>query len=54
MRTKGETYNAEGLLVQFIILLSLDGDGLRSSCDVDRTLSLLPSGCFSLKYQKTH
>lgn len=56
----GGTHNAEGLLVEFVVLFPLDGDGLRSSCDVDWTLSLLPFGCFSLtdkkkkKKKKTH
>lgn len=49
---KGETHNAEGLLVEFVVLFPLDGDGLRSSCDVDWTLSLLPFGCFSLTDKK--
>lgn len=47
-KKKGDTHDAEGLLVQLVVLLAIDGDWIRSSCDVDRTLSLLPFGCFSL------
>lgn len=40
--------NTKGFLVELIVLLSFDGNGLRTGCDVNRTLSLLPFGCFSL------
>lgn len=51
--TKEKTHNTESLLVQFIILLSFNGNGLRTGRDVNWTLSLLPFGSFSLKDKNT-
>lgn len=46
---KEETHDTEGLLVEFIILLSLNGDRIRTSCDVNGTLSLPLFDSFSLE-----
>lgn len=53
MHQKGETYNTESLLVEFVVLLAFNGDGLGPGRDVDWTLSLLPFGSFSLE-QRCH
>lgn len=47
--TDAGTHKTESLLVEVIVLLSFNGDGLRTSCDMNRTLSLLLFDPFSLK-----
>lgn len=42
------THKTEGLLVQVIVLLSFDGNGLRTGGDVNGTLALLLFDSFSL------
>lgn len=47
--TGAATHKAESLLVEVIVLLSFDGDGLRTSSDVDGALTLLLFDSFSLR-----
>lgn len=42
------THNTKGFLVELVVLLSFDGNGLGTGRDVNWTLSLLPFGCLSL------
>lgn len=47
--TEAATHKTEGLLVEVIVLLSFDGNGLRTSGDVNGTLALLLFDSFSLR-----
>lgn len=47
--TEAATHKTESLLVEVIVLLSFNGDGLRPGSDMNRTLALLLFDSFSLK-----
>lgn len=46
--TEAATHETEGLLVEVVVLLSFDGNGLRTGGDVNGTLALLLFDSFSL------